>query len=155
MRHSLFGKLGKHIVASICIMLLLISFNCGEPTDQNEIQNITSIYLNDTNTSLKIINYKNNKKFERTILPSKILIQKNLEGTDGISDSIIYRSDSARVIFGNQKISKYKKFDNSNYNFLDGRNYNTVFPSKGFTEQKYSFKTADVNNAVPCNGTCN
>lgn len=59
-----FGKLGKHIVASICIMLLFISFNCGEPTDQNEIQNITSIYLNDTNTSLKIINYKNNKKFK-------------------------------------------------------------------------------------------
>lgn len=154
MLHSNIGNPGRFFKI-LGILTLLFTFNCGEPTDQNEIQKITSIYTNNTSASVKIINYKNSKKFERIIAPNKSLLQKNSEGSDEIPDSIIYRSDSANVIFGNQKISKFKKFDNSNYNFLDGKNYNTKFPSQGFTEQIYTFTAADLNNAVSCNGSCN
>ncbi|KQM37456.1 hypothetical protein [Chryseobacterium sp. Leaf201] len=154
MQHFNIGKRGRFFKI-LSIFTFVFIFSCGEPTDQNEIQKITSTYINNTNTSVKIINYKNSKKFERIIMLNKSLVQKNLEGSDEIPDSIIYRSDSAKVIFGNQKISKFKKFDNSNYNFLDGKNYNTNFPSTGSTEQTYTFTAADVNNAVPCNGSCN
>lgn len=156
MGHSNTGKPDKYaIVPMLYFSTLFLLLSCGEPTDVNEITTGSLIYTNNTNVPAKIINYRGNKKFERLIPVSKSLIQKNSTQYQEIPDSLIFIADSVKVIFNNQKFAKFKRSDNSTYNFLDDKNLTTTFPQKNHTEKKYTFTTADVDNALPCNGNCN
>ncbi len=156
MRHFNIGKPGKYALNIIlCSSMIYLLFSCGEPTDVNEITTGSLIYTNNTAGPVKIINYKGIKKFERIIPISKSLIQKNSTQYQEVSDSLIFIADSVKVIFNNQKFAKFKRSDNSTYNFLDDKNLVTTFPQKNHTEKRYTFTAADVNNAFPCNGNCN
>lgn len=135
------------------ILIPIALSSCTEPTDVGEISNDAFVYQNDLTLPLKIINYRGGKIFERTILASRSLNQEvsTIKMPDG---SIIYNSDSVKVIFGDEKYNIFNRSINSKYNFLDDKNLTTTFPKNNYTEKKYIFTSQDLNDAISCNGNC-
>lgn len=144
----------KNLIKIILLHIFVFFYGCREEATQREIFYVTSIYTNKTSETLKIISYKESKKYIETISPNQSLIQKDTIGGNSVNAGYIIYSDSVAVIFGEQKISTFNRNTNSRFNFLSSENLVKSYPNEGTTVLEYSFTNEDIQNAEPCNGNC-